>query len=179
MVSFLSNRQWMIAVIVGFLILLLSLGAVLLVFPALTTAQCEPQLTVQDVSTQDAGGTEQAAFAPGETIRFVAEVNNGYGGWLLGSNGTWLAVTTSFYSTTDSVDIPPGSSTWTWETTTPAEAGDYTVEVVVYDSFCGISGGLGTNFSVTGSEETPPPDAEPTATLNPAEGPPGTEVTGN
>ena len=77
MVSFLShNRQWTIAVIVGFL-LLLSLGAVLLVFPTLTTAQCEPQLTVQGVSTQDAGGTEQAAFAPGETIRFVAEVNNG------------------------------------------------------------------------------------------------------
>jgi hypothetical protein len=43
MVSFLSNRQWTIAVIVGFLMLLLSLGAVLLVFPTRTTAQCEPQ----------------------------------------------------------------------------------------------------------------------------------------
>ncbi len=95
MVSFLAhNRRWTIAVIAGFLMLLLSLGAVLLVFPALTTAQCEPQLTVQGVSTQDTSGTEKTSFAPGETIRFVAEVNNGYGGWLLGSNGTWLAVTT-------------------------------------------------------------------------------------
>jgi hypothetical protein len=52
MVPFLSNRQWTIAVIVGFLILVLSLGAVLLVFPTTrTTAQCEPQLTVQGVST--------------------------------------------------------------------------------------------------------------------------------
>jgi len=176
MVPFLSNRQWTIALIVGFLILVLSLGAVLLVFPTRTTAQCEPQLTVQNVLTQDAGGTEQTTFAPGETIRFVAEVNNAYGGWLLGSNGTWLAVTTSFYSTTDSVDIPPGISTWTWEATTPSTAGDYIVEIVVYDSFCGISGGLGTNFSVGEPEATPPPDAEPTATLDPTEGPPGTEV---
>jgi hypothetical protein len=109
-VSFLAhNRQVMITVIVGFLILFLSLWAVVLVFPALTTAQCVPQLTVQGVLTQDAGGTQQTTFAPGETIRFVAEVNNAYGGYMLGSNGTWLAVTTSFYSTTDSVDIPPGS----------------------------------------------------------------------
>jgi hypothetical protein len=178
MVSFLSNnRQWTIAVIVGFLMLLLPLCTVLLVFPALTTAQCEPQLTVQDVLTQDAGGTEQTTFAPGETIRFVAEVNNAYGGYMLGSNGTQLDITTSFYSDTQPVDIPPGISTWTWEATTPSTAGDYTVEVRVYDSFCGISGGLGTSFTVTGQEETPPPEAEPTATLDPTEGPPGTEVT--
>jgi hypothetical protein len=177
MVSFLSNRQWTITVIVGFLILLLPLCAVLLVLPASITAQCEPQLTVQDVLTQDTGGTEQTTFAPGETIRFVAEVNNAYGGWLLGANGTELAITTSFYSAANPVDIPPGISTWTWEATTPSTAGDYTVEVRVYDSFCGISGGLGTSFSVTGQEETPPPDAEPTATLDPPEGPPGTEVT--
>jgi uncharacterized repeat protein (TIGR01451 family) len=178
MVSFLArNRQWTITVIVGFLILLLSLWAVLLVFPTLTTAQCEPQLTVQDVLTQDAGGTEQTTFAPADTIRFVAEVNNAYGGWMLGSNGTELAITTSFYSATDPVDIPPGISTHTWEATTPSTAGDYTVEVRVYDSFCGISGGLGTSFTVGEPEETPPPEADPTATLNPTEGPPGTEVT--
>jgi hypothetical protein len=54
---------------------------------------------------------------------------------------------------------------------------DYTVEVRVYDSFCGISGGLGRSFSVTGPEETPPPEAELIITLDPTEGPPGTEVT--
>jgi hypothetical protein len=157
--------------------LLLPLCAVLLVFPALTTAQCEPQLTVQHLLTQDAGGAEQTAFAPGETIRFVAEVNNGYGGYMLGSNGTELAITTSFYSATNPVDIPPGISTWTWEATTPSEAGDYTVEVRVYDHFCGISGGLGRNFSVTGQEGTPPPEAQPAITLDPTEGPAGTQVT--
>jgi hypothetical protein len=161
MVSFLAhNRQGTIAVIVGFLILVLSLWAVVLVLPASTTAQCEPQLTVQDVLTQDAGGTEKTTFAPGETIRFVAEVNNAYGGWMLGANGTELAITTSFYSDTASVDIPPGSSTWTWEATTPSTAGDHTVEVRVYDHFCGISGGLGTSFIVGEPEETPPPDGE-------------------
>jgi hypothetical protein len=92
----------------------------------------------------------------------VAEVNNGYGGWMLGANGAELAITTSFYNAANPVDIPPGSSTWTWEATTPAEAGDYTVEVRVYDSFCGISGGLGTNFSVGEPEETPSPEAQPT-----------------
>src|SRR5918999_3904745 len=159
MVSFLAhNRQWTIAAIIGSLMLLAGLCAVLLVFPALTTAQCEPQLTVQGVSTQDAGGTEQTAFAPGETIRFVADVHNAYGGWLLGANGAELAITTSFYSATNPVDIPPGSSTWTWEATTPSTAGDYTVEIVVYDSFCGKSGGLGTYFSIGEPEATPPPD---------------------
>jgi hypothetical protein len=150
---------------------------VLLVFPTLTTAQCEPQLTVQNVLTQDTGGTEQTTFAPGETIRFVAEVDNAYGGWMLGANGTELAITTSFYADTISVDIPPGVSTWTWEATTPSEAGDYTVEVRVYDHFCGISGGLGRNFTVTGSEATPPPEAQPAITLDPTEGPAGTQVT--
>src|SRR5918992_2518319 len=103
MLSLMAHKwQWMIALIVGFLMLLLSLGAVLLVFPTTrTTAQCEPQLTVQGVSTQDAGGTEQTAFAPGETIRFVADVHNAYGGWLLGANGAELAITTSFYSATN------------------------------------------------------------------------------
>jgi hypothetical protein len=77
MASFLAhNRQVTIAVIVGFIILLLSLWALVLVFPASTTAQCVPQLTVQHVFTQDTGGAEQTTFAPSETIRFVAEVNN-------------------------------------------------------------------------------------------------------
>ena len=40
MLSLMAHKwQWMIALIVGFLMLLLSLGAVLLVSPALTTAQ--------------------------------------------------------------------------------------------------------------------------------------------
>jgi len=158
MVSFLSNRQWTIAAMTGLLMLLAGLCAVLLVFPAFTTAQCEPQLTVQHLLTQDAGGTEQTTFSPGKTIRFVAEVNNAYSGYMLGSNRTELTITTSFYSATNPVDIPPGSSTWTWEATTPSEAGDYTVEVRVYDHFCGISGGLGRNFTVGEPEATPPPD---------------------
>jgi hypothetical protein len=123
MVSFLSNRQGTIAVIVGFLMLLLPLCAVVLVFPASTTAQCVPQLRVQHVLTQDIGGTEQTTFAPGDTIRFVAELNNAYGGWLLGANGAQLAITTSFFTDTAPVDIPPGISTWTWEATTPSTAG--------------------------------------------------------
>src|ERR687895_2710829 len=98
MVSFLAhNRQWTIAAIIGSLMLLAGLCAVLLVFPALTTAQCEPQLTVQGVSTQDAGGTEQTAFAPGETIRFVADVHNGYGGGVRRADGGKPACSTRFF----------------------------------------------------------------------------------
>jgi hypothetical protein len=181
MVSFLAhNRQGTIAVIVGFLMLLLALCAVVLVLPASTTAQCVTQLTVQRVFTQDAAGTEQTTFAPGETIRFVAELNNAYGGWMLGADGAQLFIGTSFYTTTNPVDFPPGSSTWTWEAPAPSTAGDYAVAVRAYDSFCGMwVGGIGENgsFSVTGPEETPPPEAEPTITLDPTEGPPGTEVT--
>jgi hypothetical protein len=66
---------------------------------------------------------------------------------------------------------------WGWEATTPSTAGDYTVEVRVYDHFCGISGGLGTSFTVGEPEKTPPAEGEPTITLDPTEGAPGTEVT--
>jgi uncharacterized repeat protein (TIGR01451 family) len=159
MLSLMAHKwHWTIAALLVFLMLVLSLVALVLVFPANTTAQCEPQLTVQNVLTQDAGGTEQTAFAPGETIRFVAEVHNGYGGYMLGANGTELAITTSFYSATNPVDIPPGVSAWAWEATTPSEAGDYAVEVRVYDHYCGISGGRGNSFTVGELEATPPPD---------------------
>jgi hypothetical protein len=180
MASFLSNRQWTIAVIVGFLMLLLSLGAVLLLFPASTTAQCVTKLTVQRVFTQDAGGTEKTTFAPGEAIRFAAEVNNDYGGYLLGANGAELFIGTDFFTYTHPVDFPPGISTHIWDATAPSAADDYTVAVRAYDSFCGMwVGGEGENgsFSVTGTEETPPPEAEPTITLDPTEGPPGTQLT--
>jgi hypothetical protein len=121
-VSFLAhNRQWTIAVIVGFLILLLPLGAVVLVFPATTTAQCVTQLTVQRVFTQDTGGTEKTTFAPGDTIRFAAEVNNTYGGYLLGADGAQLFIGTDFYTDTHPVDFPPGSSTWTWRHLLPPQ----------------------------------------------------------
>jgi hypothetical protein len=102
--------------------------------PTSTTAQCISQLTVQRVFTQDTGGTYKTTFAPGEPIRFVAEVHNS-SGYLLGANGTQLAITTSFYTDTARVDIPTGSSTWTWNAPAPATKDSYTVTVRAYDHF--------------------------------------------
>jgi hypothetical protein len=124
------------------------------------SAQCVPKLTVQRVFTQDTGGIEKTTFAPGDTIRFVAELNNAYGGYLLGAHGAQLSIGTNFYTDTHPVDFPPGISTWTWEATAPSTTGNYTVAVRAYDSFCGMwVGGVGENgsFIITGPDETPPP----------------------
>ena len=68
----------------------LPLCVVVLALPAIVASQPTP-LTVQSVWTQDADGNTKTAFAPGKTIRFVAQLNNSYGGYLLAANGTQLA----------------------------------------------------------------------------------------
>ncbi len=68
----------------------LPLSVVVLALPATVASQPTP-LTVQSVWTQDAGGNNKTAFAPGKTIRFVAQLHNSYGGDLLAANGTQLA----------------------------------------------------------------------------------------
>src|SRR5687768_9859862 len=111
---------------------ILPLCIVVLVLPALAASQ-PTSLTVQRVWTQDLGGTDKTAFVPGEPIRFAADLNNPYGGWLLAANGTQISITTSFYTDTKPADIPPGISTWTWNTTAPSTEGNYTVTVQAYD----------------------------------------------
>jgi len=68
----------------------LPLCVVVLALPAIVASQPTP-LTVQSVWTQDADGNNKTAFAPGKTIRFVAPLNNSYGGYLLAANRTQLA----------------------------------------------------------------------------------------
>ena len=134
----------------------LLLGVVVLVLPLAVASQLTP-LTVQRVWTQDTGGTEKTSFLPGETIQFAAELNNPYGGWLLGANGTGLSITTSFYTDTQSVDIPPGVSTWTWNATAPSTEDTYTVTVQAYDHASGTLPEGSANFTIT-LGQTPPPE---------------------
>ena len=86
-------------------------------------AGCVSQLAVQRVWTRDAGGIDKTTFAPGEAIRFLAQLNNSYGAWMLGANGARLAITTSVYTNSSPVNIPPGISTWTWNATAPSRRG--------------------------------------------------------
>lgn len=153
----------------------LLLCAVLLVLPSLAAAQCISQLSVQRVWTQDAGGADKSTFAPGEPIRFAAELNNAYGAYLLAANGTQLAITTSFYTNTSPVDIPPGINTWIWNAIAPSGEGNYTVTVRAYDHFCGVfPEGSG---SLTVGLGSALPDLSPTAILyNPADLVPGRTV---
>jgi hypothetical protein len=58
----------------------LSLCAILLAIPAVTTAQCISPFAVQRVWTQDAGGNDKITFAPGEIIQFAAQLESVYGG---------------------------------------------------------------------------------------------------
>ena len=55
------------------------LGAVWLALPAIADAQPTP-LAVQRVWTRDASGNDKTAFAPGETIRLAAQLNNSHDG---------------------------------------------------------------------------------------------------
>jgi hypothetical protein len=136
----------------------LLLCAVLLAIPAIASAQCISQLTVQSVWTQDTGGNIKTTFAPGETIQFVAELNNSYGGTLLAANGTQLTITTSFYNDTKPVDIPPGISTWPWNATTPSTEGSYTVTVKAYDHVCGLWTEGSASFTVGVEQSQLPPE---------------------
>jgi hypothetical protein len=111
----------------------LFLCAALLALPSIADAQPIP-LAVQSVWTQDPSGNAKTAFAPGEPIQFAAQLSNSYGGTLPSSD---LSISTSFYTNDKRVDIPPGVSTWTWNTTVPAAPGSFTVTVKAYDSFYG------------------------------------------
>lgn len=140
--------------------------ALIIIMAAYAGAQPAP-LTIQRVWTEDASGNSKATFAPGDTIRFKAELNNPYGGMMLAANGARLGITTNpnFYSdTTDGfppgkpVDIPSGVSTWTWSTTAPSGPGEYTVTVKAYDHFAGALPEGSANFTVaSGSPSTPSP----------------------
>jgi hypothetical protein len=132
----------------------LPLCAMLLALPAIAASQCISQLSVQRVWTQDAGGTDKTAFAPGEPIRFAAELNNAYGGYLLAGNGTQVGIATSFYTASNPVDIPPGVSTWTWNATAPSQPGNSSVTVYAYDHFCGVGVEGSGSFTVTATGTT-------------------------
>ena len=130
------------------------LCAVWLALPAIAAAQPTP-LAVQRVWTQDAGGNDKTTFAPGETIRLAAQLNNSYGGYLLGANGTQLTLTTSFYNDAKPADIPPGVSTWTWDATAPAEQNSYTVTVQAYDHFHGVWAMSSASFAISSNISAP------------------------
>jgi hypothetical protein len=134
----------------------LLLCAALLALPGIAAAQ-PTSLAVQRVWTQDAGGNDKTTFAPGEAIRLATQLNNSYGGYLLGANGTQLTLTTSFYNDAKPVDIPPGVSTWTWDATAPSEQNNYTVTAQAYDHFLGVWTTSSASFVVgTGQRPLPP-----------------------
>ena len=116
----------------------LPLCALVLLLPTIASAQCISKLLVQRVWTQDGSGADKSTFAPGEPIRFAAELNNSYGAYMLSANVPHVSITTSFYTDTKSVDIPPAISTWTWNATAPSAEANYTVTVRAYDHFCGV-----------------------------------------
>ena len=152
------------------------LCALLLTLPSLAAAQCVSQLTVQSVLTQDTSGNNKTTFAPGEPIRFAAQLNNAYGATLLAANGTQITITTSFFSNSSSVNIPAGISTWTWNTTVPSQQANYTVTVSAFNHVCGFSVSANATFTV-GQVTVPLPDLSPTAILyDPADLIPGNVV---
>jgi surface antigen len=126
----------------------LSLYVVLLAISAIAAAQPVP-LAIQRVWTRDAGGHDKATFATGETIQFVAQLNNSYSGYLLSAE---LTITTSFYNNSSRVDIPPGISAWAWNATAPAQQGNYTVTVKTYDNFYGRWAEGSAGFITTGDD---------------------------
>src|SRR5664280_1802907 len=90
--------------------------------------------------------TDKASYAPGETIRFNAEIDNSLGGTLLAqghcsanSFPVCLSISTSpsFFTNDRSADFPPGASTWSWSTTAPSSQGQYTFKVTAFDGFNG------------------------------------------
>jgi murein DD-endopeptidase MepM/ murein hydrolase activator NlpD len=90
--------------------------------------------------------TDKASYAPGETIRFNAEIDNSLGGTVLAqghcsanSFPVCLSISTSpsFFTNGRSADFPPGASTWSWNTTAPSSQGQYTFKVTAFDGFNG------------------------------------------
>ena len=133
----------------------LSLCAVVLLLPAITTAQCVSQLTVQRVFTQDASGAEKTIFAPREVLVYAAELNNSYGEHMLKANGTQFVVIFDYAVYTIPVDIPPGISTLTGGVFAPSTEGSYTVRISVYDHFCDVWVEGRTSFTISQSPSPP------------------------
>lgn len=148
--------------------------ALLAISPTVGTADCISQLNVINVRIENTTiyVPNSNTYTPGENIRIIADINNAYGAWLLATNGTILSVKTSFYSNTKSVDIPPGTSTWTWNATSPYTEGNYTVTVGAYDHFCGQSVSNNGNLVVaSGHDDYPeslcPPNHEKRDLIDP------------
>lgn len=135
---------------------LLPLCALWLLLPSFAAAQCSPVITIQRAWTQDTGGKEKTQFAPGETIQFAALVSSNYGG----SGQTQLAITTSFYNDTKTVNIPLGSSTWTSNATAPSTPGNNTVTAKLIDPFCGVWVEKSGSFTI-GQSSLPAPQPSP------------------
>jgi hypothetical protein len=144
----------------------LSLCAVILLLPAITTAQCVSQLTVQRVFTQDASGAEKTIFAPREVLVYAAELNNSYGEHMLKANGTQFVVIFDYAVYTIPVDIPPGISTLTGGVWAPSTEGSYTVRISVYDHFCDVWVEGSTSFTIQPEPGLPPPNTPPVSQPN-------------
>ena len=126
---------------------------VLLGLPAAASAAVSG-ITVQRV------WTDKASYAPGETIRFNAEIDNSLGGMLLAqghcsanSSPICLSISTSpsFFTNGRSADFPPGASTWSWSTTAPSSQGQYTFKVTAFDGFNGNFSERTASFTVGSS----------------------------
>ena len=126
---------------------------VLLGLPAAASAAVSG-ITVQRV------WTDKASYAPGETIRFNAEIDNSLGGTLLAqghcsanSFPVCLSISTSpsFFTNGRSADFPPGASTWSWSTTAPSSQGQYTFKVTAFDGFNGNFSERTASFTVGSS----------------------------
>jgi hypothetical protein len=151
MVPFLSNRQCTIAALVVLLILLVGL------LPPLDPALAQSAVTLDP--TSGLPGTEVTATGSGWSAGHEVKVR-----W----DNTELTATT--------VDDNGG---FTVSFTVPDDAteGQQTVYFVDAPPDGGLGYFIPANFTVTAPAETPPPEAEPTITLDPTEGPRGTEVT--
>jgi Neprosin/CARDB len=95
---------------------------------------------------------------------------------MLGANGAQVSITTSFYTDTKRVDIPPGISIWTWNVTAPAQQAAYTVTVRAYDHFCGAWVEGSGSFTI-GSVNSLPDLISTAIQYNPAELVPGRMIT--
>ena len=143
-----SHFRWLAVVAAAVASVLVLLG-----LPAAASAAVSG-ITVQRV------WTDKASYAPGETIRFNAEIDNSLGGTLLAqghcsANGfpVCLSISTSpsFFTNGRSADFPPGASTWSWSTTAPSSQGQYTFKVTAFDGFNGNFSERTASFTVGSS----------------------------
>jgi hypothetical protein len=165
MASFLATRQWTIAAIVVVLMLLAGLPSSL--NPA--RAQSAPAISLDP--TEGAPGTavtiQGSGWVPGDTVILWFAVN-------LEADGS-STESTVWYDIGQATVGDDGTFVSTF--TVPAEAMDSGAQGVSVDTSEASEQAVAFFQVVPEQGETPPPDAEPTATLDPTEGPPGTEVT--